>query len=530
MQGVRNAESGAGFTAAVVQVLTGAMRPLNVRRLVSLGVEQGLFGDAEAAESDVRRLVAEGLPRGVREVRPGVLSWSDADVVTETSEPAEAAEDDDPRSGRRRRRRMVDLLGSGPAAAPVSLDEAVLAVEAATDDPDAAHARLWAGLRARAAALVGAMPEDRPRVAQPRRDAKPLAPAPVSEKSTPRPAEPPAPPAASAAERAPNGAAGPASVDAGGSDGASGEALKSRLKARLKARLTVGGERPALPEPGDVARLEDAPYVERRAAPVAPVEPMPEERRAPSLPELHAHGVASDAIRLLDSRRSPISLSELAVGLDFDDSLASLRTLLLAENARQSQSGLRPPFTWTAQGDVGLSAWGLAPRYLALEASLASTLAEMREIAQRDLLARVAQSADEVFERVVLEVLSRAGLEDLATVHRQSGGTLALLGCYRALGDAPTAVLARRSGSVIGVATLDALRGALADFGATHGVVLTCGTFDEAARRSATQVDRGPLTLVDGQGFARMLFTHGVGTTSHSPLVRVPDATFFDAP
>ena len=131
MQGVRNAESGAGFTAAVVQVLTGAMRPLNVRRLVSLGVEQGLFGDAEAAESDVRRLVAEGLPRGVREVRPGVLSWSDADVVTETSEPAEAAEDDDPRSGRRRRRRMVDLLGSGPAAAPVSLDEAVLAVEAA---------------------------------------------------------------------------------------------------------------------------------------------------------------------------------------------------------------------------------------------------------------------------------------------------------------------------------------------------------------------------------------------------------------
>jgi len=500
------------------------MRPLNVRRLVALGVEQGVFQDAEDAEADVRRLVAEGLPRGVREVRPGVLGWNDEDalavapeVAEATTAPDSAAEDDDPRGGRRRRRRMVDLLGSGPAAAPVSLDEAVLAVEAATDDPDAAHARLWAGLRARAAALVGAMPEERAKGTSPRRDAKPAAPAPA------RPAAP-APPRPAAP--APEPGAKPESAP----DEASGEALKSRLKARLKARLAVGGERPALPEPGDTAGLEDTPYVERRAAPAVAVEPSAEERRAPSLPELHVHGVASDAIRLLDSRRSPISLSDLAVGLDFDDSLASLRTLLLAENARQSQSGLRPPFTWTTLGDVGLSAWGLSPRYLALESALATTLAEMREIAQRDLLARVAQSADDVFERVVLEVLSRAGLEDLATVHRQPGGTLALLGCYRALGDAPTAVLARRSGAVIGVATLDALRGALADFGATHGVVLTCGTFDDVARRSASQVDRGPLTLVDGQGFARMLFTHGVGTTSHSPLVRVPDATFFDAP
>lgn len=532
MQRVRTSED--PFGARLVALLSEAGRPLNVRRIASLGAERGLFDDLEAAEAEVRRRLDAGLPDGIRQVRPGVLAWSEAGEteVVETAAVSEApptgrGDDDDEtdeRGGRRRRRRMVDLLGSGPAAAPVSLDEAVAAAEAADQDPEAAHARLWAGLRARAAALIGAMPDDRPSrsvaagPAQPTastRRSEVLRPARTPAATVPERVAPPAP------EAPPEPAvAGPAVADP----------IRDRLKARLRSRKPPVTEVETIPPPGPpaVAALDPTPYLERRQV----AEPPPEavERRTPTLPEAEFTGVAAEVIVLLRSRGERISLTGLAVALDYDDSLASLRALLRAENARQVQSGLRAPFTWPNETDLGLSEWGLPARYLELEHTLGATLAEMREVARRELLARVVACTDEVFERIVLEVLGRAGLEELAPVHRQAGGTLALLGRHRTLGDAPTAVLARRSTGVISAATLEALRGALADFGATHGVVLTCGTFDDAARASAARLEHGPLTLVDGHGLARLLYAHGVGTRTHAPVLRVPDPSFFDAP
>jgi hypothetical protein len=542
MQRVRTSED--PFGARLVALLSEAGRPLNVRRIASLGAERGVFDDLEAAEAEVRRRLDSGLPPGIRQVRPGVLAWSDVDAAEvveaqDTSAPVQTSggddeEDADERAGRRRRRRMVDLLGSGPAAAPVSLDEAVAAAEAAGHDPEAAHARLWAGLRARAAALIGAMPDDRPgrsvsagpapssastRRPEAHRPARvAAATTPVAAATTPVVAA--TTPAAAATT--PPESESPAPVAA--------DPTRDRLKARLRSRKPLVAEAETIPPPGlpTVAALDPTPYLERRQT----AEPPPEavERRTPTLPEAEFAGVAAEVLVLLRSRGERISLTGLAVALDYDDSLASLRALLRAENARQVQSGLRAPFTWPNETDVGLSEWGLPARYLDLERTLGATLAEMREVARRELLARVVACTDEVFEQIVLEVLGRAGLEELAPVHRQAGGTLALLGRHRTLGDAPTAVLARRSTGVIGAATLEALRGALADFGATHGVVLTCGTFDDAARSSAARMEHGPLTLVDGHGLARLLYAHGVGTRTHAPVLRVPDPSFFDAP
>ncbi|MCK6575746.1 restriction endonuclease, partial [Myxococcota bacterium] len=76
---------------------------------------------------------------------------------------------------------------------------------------------------------------------------------------------------------------------------------------------------------------------------------------------------------------------------------------------------------------------------------------------------------------------------------------------------------------------LDALRSALDDLDATHGLILSAGTFTSGARASAVATDAAPVTLIDGAGFARLLDEHGLGVVAHAPTFRYVDAAYFDS-
>jgi restriction endonuclease Mrr len=421
----------------------------------------------------------------------------------------------DARGGRRRRRKTTDLLGDAPLA-PLSIDEAVEAVEASRDPKDARR-RLWDKIKARAAALVG------PRDAA----AAPVVAAPsvrVPKEDAPPPAAPPPPvPARAAAVPAPAPAITPAPASPPPDEVAD---PRARLKARLAERaVRQPAAAPALPT---IDVLQDSPYVEQRRAPVAPP-PAVEERRAPSLPEARpVDDLAAAAEAWLAGRGGTAPLGVLAPALSGHPDVAALRAALLAENARRSAAGLRAPFVFRFDGHVGLTADALSPRDLELEARILTAVAEQREIVRRELLARVGSLGDVAFEQVVLDLLGRLGFGETRTVHR-GRATLLVFGRHQALGGAATAMVVRRSASEIGAETLDALRGALDDLDATHGLILTAGTFSAVARSAAVATDAAPVTLIDGAGFARLLDEHGLGVVAHAPTLRYVDAAYFDS-
>jgi restriction endonuclease Mrr len=94
---------------------------------------------------------------------------------------------------------------------------------------------------------------------------------------------------------------------------------------------------------------------------------------------------------------------------------------------------------------------------------------------------------------------------------------------------ATTAVVARRAWTPIGRDTVRALRGSLHQFGASRGLLLTVGHFGAEAREEATLADRPTLTLVDGAGFARLLYDQGIGLVTLRPVLRYVDAAFFES-
>jgi restriction endonuclease Mrr len=104
-----------------------------------------------------------------------------------------------------------------------------------------------------------------------------------------------------------------------------------------------------------------------------------------------------------------------------------------------------------------------------------------------------------------------------------------VFGRHEALGGAATAMVIRRASNEIGQETLGALRSALDDLDATHGLILSAGTFSAEARGAALATDEAPLTLIDGAGFARLMYEHGLGVVAHAPVLRYLDAAFFDS-
>ncbi len=519
-----NDPSTADLQDAARRVLEEAGRPLSARRIQQMMPEPA--PDLDALKAALAAGATNG--GGLREVRRGVFALS-----TGEPEPPPAPEDaggsveviDDDEAPRRRRRRRIrptELVGDRPAAS-LSVDDAVAEAEA-EPDRDALRRKLWAKVRARAEQVVAQSPsgvgddedhpvESRPPEAEPApAESTEVAPEPAVEVEVPAAREA----APAVAEEAPPASSAEVATDP-----------KAALKAKLAARRRTP-EKAELPEPVGGRQ----PYVERRVeeAPAPPEEQV--ERRAPELPELApTNALVQAAVAALRESGVPLSVDALAERVGAQGlATTGLRAALLAENTRCASGGLRSPFVIRYAGTIALSEWGLSARYRALETSVQASLAEQREIVRRDLLARVGELGDRAFEQVVVMMLEQLGYENVAIVHRQRGGNLALRAA-RDEGGGPeiTAVVARRSWNSMKPDTVVALRDSLDHFSASRGLLITMGTFSRAARREASRGDRPVVHLVDGAGLARLLFEHGVGLSSHRPLVSYVDVAFFES-
>lgn len=515
------------------RILQAAGRPLSARRILHAAAVEGLLDDDGPTAEVLRQALADA--RDVREIRRGVFALAeeepeeepepeeeDAEGEEDEEEEEEPEEEDDERGGRRRRRRRTrlrDLVGEAPPVA-LTVEDAVVEAES-MEDRATLRRRLWEKMRSRAGEVVGEAPAaaEEPSRRAPRAPA-PAPVAPAAEVTDPRallkarlaarkeqaaqpvaPAPGSAPPPAPPPPKAPEPVVDPAAL----------------VRARLAERRGVVAT--AVEATGEA-------YVERREAP-QPVPPA-EERRAPTLRELPpTDAQVAAALEWLRARARPAPVAELAPAVGAPTPKA-LRAALLAENARRSAAGLRAPFAVQWSGEVGLTEWGLSARYRALEETVHGALAEMREIVRRDLLRRVGELPDAAFEQVVRMLLEQLGHRDVEVVHRQDGGYLALT-TSRPRDGATVAVVASRAWTPVGRGTVTTLARSLEHFEAAEGLLLTMGTFSPEALAEAEVGGGRRITALDGAGFARLLNEHGIGLSSHHPVIPYVDGAFFDS-
>lgn len=551
----------AGLREVARRVLRDAGRPLNLRRILRAAADADLLPDP-STDVDALRAALLDAP-DVREVRRGIFGLTDAPAESGEGDPG-----DDDSGGRRRRRRprAIDMAGEAPAA-PTSVEDAAELLDSV--DRSALRRRLWEKVRATAEAVVGQSSDDaddegedafaegasEDAVEAPRRRGRRRR----RGRDEPRPAVDDVD-EDEAEDEDEEGDEGGATSEAAGAAPDEAPGTRTRIADRLRRRRRSGPDdaqaeasasaaevpssAPPPPAPavdGDpksalrrrlAARRaetgEPPPYAERRADP----DPRPagEERRAPVLPVVRAtEALVRAAHDALERHGGPLHIDALteAVAEADDQPTTGLRAALLAENARRQAAGLRPPFVVQYAGEVALTRWGLSDRYLALEQSVEGALAELRELVQRDLLARLAELSDVAFEQVVVMLLEQLGHRDVEVVHRQSGGTVALTVTEPSGGR--LAVVARQAWSNIGPDTVRRLRGSLAHFGADAGLVLTLGDFTEDAHHAAGGGAQAAVRLIDGARLATLLYEHEVGLRGHAPRVRFVDVPFFES-
>ncbi|MCB9537967.1 MAG: restriction endonuclease [Myxococcales bacterium] len=555
----------AGLREVARRVLRDAGRPLNLRRILRAAADGDLLSDP-STDVDALRAALLDAP-DVREVRRGIFGLGEpAGDEEEGDGDGDGEERDGGRGGRRRRRRprAIDMAGDAPAA-PTSVEDAAELLDSV--DRAALRRRLWDKVKATAEAVVGQQSADddddgedafaegasdeadeapRRRGRRRRRGARRSArrgragrrgrlgrrggrragggrrgPGRGPGRGAGREGAHRGSAAAPAAQRAPRRGRGgrrraPAELPSSAPAPAAvvEDDPKAALRRRLAARRSDGGE--------------PAPYAERRAD--AEPRPAGEERRAPVLPVVRAtEALVRAAHDALEAQGAPLHIDALteAVAEAEDQPPTGLRAALLAENARRRAAGLRPPFVVQYAGEVALTRWGLSDRYLALEQSIEGALAELRELVQRDVLARIAELSDVAFEQVIVMLLEQLGHRDVEVVHRQSGGTVALTVTEPAGGR--LAVVARQAWSNIGPDTVRRLRASLAQFGADAGLVMTLGDFTDEAHDAAGGGDQAAVRLVDGARLASLLYDHEVGLRGHAPRIRFVDVPFFES-
>ncbi|MBU1432724.1 restriction endonuclease, partial [Myxococcota bacterium] len=246
-----------------------------------------------------------------------------------------------------------------------------------------------------------------------------------------------------------------------------------------------------------------------RAA-VAPATPIAPSTHATPKVATHAVKGLEAVYAVLRVQGAPLSLERLssASGLD----RAALKRALIDENHRLA--AIRAPLQIMGEL-IGLTEWGLSPRFLALEAQIHAALAEQAEILRRDLLTRVGDLSDAAFGLLLELLLSRQGYADARLIHQEAENM-----AFTATRNGQTwAILARRGWRPVPAQTLDAFAAALPQLGAQRGVFVTMGGYEAPPRDAA-------LECLDGAAFAAALVREGVGARGEG-LSRRLDVDFF---
>ena len=184
---------------------------------------------------------------------------------------------------------------------------------------------------------------------------------------------------------------------------------------------------------------------------------------------------------------------------------ATMYSQILTQIRRHETRGESPRFVQHGRGMVGLAAW--------LPVEMAGLVEKKNREVRQALLERARSAPPAEFERLVGELLSAMGFEDVDVTNISGDGGIDLRGTL-IVGDTVRirmAVQAKRWKANVQAPEVQRVRGSLGVH--EQGLIVTTSDFSRGARDEALRPDAAPVALMDGDKFAALLAKHQIGAS-----------------
>ena len=184
---------------------------------------------------------------------------------------------------------------------------------------------------------------------------------------------------------------------------------------------------------------------------------------------------------------------------------ATMYSQILTEIRRHETRGESPRFVQHGRGMVGLAVW--------LPVEMAGLVEKKNREVRQALLERARSAPPVEFERLVGELLSGMGFEDVEVTNISGDGGIDLRGTL-VVGDTVRirmAVQAKRWKSNVQAPEVQRVRGSLGVH--EQGMIVTTSDFSRGAKDEALRPDAAPVALMDGEQFAALLAKHQIGAS-----------------
>ena len=184
---------------------------------------------------------------------------------------------------------------------------------------------------------------------------------------------------------------------------------------------------------------------------------------------------------------------------------ATMYSQILTQIRRHETRGESPRFVQHGRGMVGLATW--------LPVEMAGLVENKNREVRQALLERAKSAPPAEFERLVGELLSAMGFEDVDVTNISGDGGIDLRGTL-VVGDTVRirmAVQAKRWKANVQAPEVQRVRGSLGVH--EQGLIVTTSDFSRGARDEALRPDAAPVALMDGDQFTALLAKHQIGAS-----------------
>ena len=190
---------------------------------------------------------------------------------------------------------------------------------------------------------------------------------------------------------------------------------------------------------------------------------------------------------------------------------ATMSTQVVTEIKRQRKRGENPRFVQHGRGYVGLSQW--------MGRGLAFQIEQHNQQVRKALRKRLLAMKPEEFEELVSQLLTEMGFEMVEVTKRSGDGGIDVRGTL-VVGDVvriKMAVQAKKwklKNNIL-APVVQQVRGSLGAH--EQGLIITTSDFSAGAIKEATQPDKTPIALMNGEQLAMLLMEHGMGVNRSAP-------------
>lgn len=190
---------------------------------------------------------------------------------------------------------------------------------------------------------------------------------------------------------------------------------------------------------------------------------------------------------------------------------ATMYAQVITEIKRQQKRGKRPRFVQHGRGYVGLSQW--------MGRGLEFQIEQHNQHVQKALCERLLSMKPGEFEEIISQLLAEMGFEMVEVTKLSGDGGIDVRGTL-VVGDVVRMKMAVqvkkwRLRNNIQAPIVQQVRGSLGAH--EQGLIITTSDFSSGAIKEATQPDKTPIALMNGDQLVMLLMEHGIGVHRSTP-------------